>query len=67
MSHKNAFEELNTTLQDLLNNDLLMGGKLLVLAGDFCQTLPIIPRGTRADEISASLKSSKLLWATAVV
>ena len=39
-----------------------MGGKLLVLAGDFCQTLPIIPRGTRADEINASLKSSKLLW-----
>ena len=39
-----------------------MGGKLLVLAGDFRQTLPIIPRGTRADEINAPLKSSKLLW-----
>ena len=24
MSHKNAFEALNTTVQDLLNNDLLM-------------------------------------------
>ena len=62
MSHKQALEALNRTLQDLQHNELLMGGLLLVLAGDFRQTLPIIERGTRADEISACLKSSKVLW-----
>ena len=56
MSHKQALEALNRTLQDLQHNDIL------VLAGDFRQTLPIIDRGTRADEISACLKSSKVLW-----
>lgn len=38
-----------------------MRGKLLILAGDFRQTLPIIPRSTPADEIGACLKSS-YLW-----
>ncbi|GBM44848.1 hypothetical protein AVEN_201093-1 [Araneus ventricosus] len=38
-----------------------MGGVTMVLAGDFRQTLPIIPRGTRADEMQACLKSS-YLW-----
>ena len=62
MSHKKAFEALNTTLQDIRNNDLLMGGLTVVLAGDFRQTLPIIQKGTRADEIHACLKSSRTLW-----
>jgi ATP-dependent DNA helicase PIF1 len=38
-----------------------MGGLTLILAGDFRQTLPVIPRGTKADEIKACLKSS-YLW-----
>ena len=33
----------------------------MVLAGDFKQILPDIPRGTRADQINASLKKS-YLW-----
>ena len=37
-----------------------MGGLLLILSGDFCQTLPVIPRGTRADEIHACLRFSHL-------
>ncbi|XP_065837896.1 ATP-dependent DNA helicase pif1-like [Oscarella lobularis] len=61
MSHKKAFEALNTTLQDIRNNDLLMGGLTVVLAGDFRQKLPIIQKGTRADEIHACLKSSRTL------
>jgi len=28
----------------------------VLFAGDFCQTLPGVPRGTRADEIKACLK-----------
>ena len=29
-----------------------------LFSGDFRQTLPVIPKGTRADEVQASLKSS---------
>jgi len=38
-----------------------MGGLTVVLAGDFRQTLPVIPRGTMIDEIKACIKSSQLL------
>ncbi|XP_044578499.1 uncharacterized protein LOC123261058 [Cotesia glomerata] len=38
-----------------------MGGVIVLLAGDFRQTLPVVPRGTRADEVKASIKSS-ILW-----
>jgi len=61
MSHKLAFEALNTSLKDLRENNRLMGGITLLLSGDFRQTLPVIPRGTPADEINACLKSS-FLW-----
>ena len=38
-----------------------MGGVTVLLAGDFRQTLPVIPKGTPADELAACLKSS-VLW-----
>ena len=37
-----------------------MGGSTVVLAWDFHQTLPIIPRSTPADELNACLKASHL-------
>ena len=61
MSHRKALEALDETLRDYRNNDVLMGGVVVLLAGDFRQTLPIIPKSTAADEISACLKSS-VLW-----
>ncbi|XP_053595501.1 uncharacterized protein LOC128667822 [Microplitis demolitor] len=61
MAHKNAIEALNRTLKDIRNSDRIMGGITVVLAGDFRQTLPVVPRGTRADEVKACLKSS-FLW-----
>ncbi|KFM75760.1 hypothetical protein X975_25623, partial [Stegodyphus mimosarum] len=61
MSHKAAFEALDVTLQDLRHNNRRMGGITLVLAGDFRQTLPVVPRGTRADQMHACLKSS-YIW-----
>ena len=36
-----------------------MGGLPLILAGDFRQTLPVIPK---ADEITACLKYSRTIW-----
>ncbi|XP_029639526.1 uncharacterized protein LOC115214467 [Octopus sinensis] len=61
MSHKVAFEALDRSLQDLRRNMRVMGGVTVLLAGDFQQTLPVIPQGTRADEVNASIKSS-YLW-----
>ncbi|KAK3884607.1 hypothetical protein Pcinc_011133 [Petrolisthes cinctipes] len=60
MSHKRAFEALDRTLKFLHNNDKLMGGVTVVLSGDFRQTLPVITRGTRADEVNACIKASQL-------
>uniref|UniRef100_UPI00358E62D1 uncharacterized protein n=1 Tax=Myxine glutinosa TaxID=7769 RepID=UPI00358E62D1 len=61
MAHKRALEALDRTLQDWCNCKAPMGGDTVLLSGDFRQTLPVIPRGTRADEIRACLKSS-FLW-----
>jgi len=61
MSHKNALHALDKSLKDIRSSSLLLGGIVLLLAGDFRQTLPIIPKGTPADEINACLKSS-YLW-----
>ncbi|XP_059169815.1 uncharacterized protein LOC131951424 [Physella acuta] len=61
MAHKKALEALDRTLQDLRDNGQPFGGALILLSGDFRQTLPVIPRSTPADELNACLKSS-VLW-----
>ncbi|EFN61253.1 Uncharacterized ATP-dependent helicase YHR031C, partial [Camponotus floridanus] len=61
MAHKRALEALDRTLRDLRSNQILFGGAMILLAGDFRQTLPVIPRSTAADEINACLKAS-ILW-----
>ncbi|XP_062538157.1 uncharacterized protein LOC134206452 [Armigeres subalbatus] len=60
MAHKKSLQALERTLQDLRDTRILFGGVLILLAGDFRQTLPVIPRSTAADEINACLKSSNL-------
>ncbi|XP_067129653.1 uncharacterized protein [Centruroides vittatus] len=61
MAHKKALEALDRTLKDLRGNGQPFGGALILLSGDFRQTLPVIPRSTPADELNACLKSS-VLW-----
>ncbi|XP_052740613.1 uncharacterized protein LOC128198563 [Bicyclus anynana] len=61
MANKKSLEAFNRTMQDLRGNQQLFGGALILLSGDFRQTLPVIPRSTPADEINACLKSS-VLW-----
>ncbi|UYV68898.1 hypothetical protein LAZ67_6001521, partial [Cordylochernes scorpioides] len=60
MAHKKALEALDRTLRDFRGNQRLMGGALILLAGDFRQILPVIPRATPADELNACLKNSAL-------
>ena len=61
MAHRRAFEALDRTLQDIRSSDDIFGGVTVLISGDFRQTLPVVPRGTPADEVSACLKSS-YLW-----
>lgn len=52
MAHKKSLEALNRTLQDLRESERPFGGALILLSGDFRQTLPVIPRSTPADEMA---------------
>ncbi|CAB4056102.1 unnamed protein product [Lepeophtheirus salmonis] len=62
MAHNTMLEVFDCTLLDIRENNSLMGGLALVLLGDFRQTLPVIPRGTPADELKACLQDSHLWW-----
>jgi len=62
MTNKYCFEALDKTLQDLRSNyEQPFGGMTIVLRGDFRQILPVIPTGTKADIINATINNSYLL------
>ncbi|GFT37986.1 ATP-dependent DNA helicase [Trichonephila clavipes] len=61
MSHKRAIEALDHCLQDIKKNRKLMDEVVVLLAGDFIHDLPVIERGTAADEINVCLKAP-YLW-----
>ncbi|KRH12778.1 hypothetical protein GLYMA_15G193800v4 [Glycine max] len=44
MCHKFAFEALDKSLKDIMQNNLPFGGKIIVFGGDFRQILPIVPK-----------------------
>ncbi|XP_076029107.1 ATP-dependent DNA helicase Pif1-like [Oratosquilla oratoria] len=60
MSHRNMLEAVNKTFKEIKNSNDPFGNVTVLLAGDFRQILPVVPRGTKADEIDASIKSSQL-------
>ncbi|KAG3159081.1 hypothetical protein PC128_g21365 [Phytophthora cactorum] len=61
MVHRHAFEAVDRSLRDQMDNDdEPFGGKVFVLSGDFRQILPVVVRGTPAQTIDACLKSSTL-------
>ncbi|XP_004518938.1 uncharacterized protein LOC101448722 [Ceratitis capitata] len=59
MSNKTV-EALDRTMRDLRNKNSPMGGCTILFSGDFRQNLPVVTRGTRADEINTCLKRSNL-------
>ncbi|GBP22164.1 hypothetical protein EVAR_10674_1 [Eumeta japonica] len=60
MAYKRSLEALDRTLKDLRDNKKYFWWAMILLSGDFRQTLPVIPRSTVADELNACLKSSNL-------
>ena len=63
MQHKHCIEALDRTLRDVLSNDVPFGGITVLFGGDFRQTLPVVPHGSRGQIISASLRKSNM-WPT---
>jgi len=61
MTNKFPFEAVDRTLHDLIDKNEPFGGIVFIMSGDFRQVLPVIPRGSHADIVSASIKNS-YLW-----
>jgi len=61
MQHRYAAEAVDRTCRDILNvRDRPFGGITVVFGGDFQQILPVVPRGSREDVVSATLLRSDL-------
>lgn len=59
MLNKQDLEKIDNLLRKIMKNNLPFGGKVVVISGDFRQTLPI-DSGNRKDRIQASIISSPL-------
>jgi hypothetical protein len=60
MANRAVLACVDELLRRIMGNNLPFGGKVLILLGDFRQTCPVIRRGTRAQVVDASIKSSPL-------
>ncbi|KAL7085708.1 hypothetical protein ACP275_14G295400 [Erythranthe tilingii] len=60
MANRHSIESLDAVLRDLCDASLPFGGKLVLLGGDFRQTLPVVVRGSRESTIGACITSSPL-------
>jgi len=60
MAPSAALNAVNRLLKEIMCNNKPFGGKTLLLGGDFRQTLPVVPHGTRSAIVEASLKFSEL-------
>jgi hypothetical protein len=66
MANRAVLACVDELLRRIMCSDLPFGGKALILLGDFRQTCPVIRRGTRAQVVDASIKSSPLFSAFTV-
>ena len=55
-----ALDASDLCLQDLCHNDTPFGGKVVVLAGDLQQTLPVVERSNRQDVVASAVTNSRL-------
>ena len=55
-----ALHAIDRLLREITGEDVLFGGKIFLLGGDFRQVLPVIPHGTRTAIVENCLKRSPL-------
>lgn len=55
-----ALRCIDALLREVMLQDIPFGGKVILLGGDFRQTLPVVVRGSRTQIIETCLKSSPL-------
>ncbi|XP_035707285.1 ATP-dependent DNA helicase PIF1 [Folsomia candida] len=55
-----ALAAVDKFLKEVMNNQKPLGGKVLLLGGDFRQTLPVVPHASRSAIVEASLKFNSL-------
>jgi hypothetical protein len=60
MLHRHILESLDRTLRDLLGVDDDFGGITMLFGGDFRQTLPVVPHGSREQIVGATFCRSRL-------
>ena len=58
MLHEHHFACLDRSLRHLCQSQVAFAGKIIVLAGDFAQTLPVVVRGNQAQIMSACFNAS---------
>ncbi|KAL3361944.1 hypothetical protein AABB24_014672 [Solanum stoloniferum] len=60
MAKKKMVEAFDLLLRDLMETNMLFGGKIVVFSGDFRQTLPVVRSGKKEDFIRESLLCSEI-------
>ncbi|XP_021953009.1 uncharacterized protein LOC110849854 [Folsomia candida] len=55
-----ALVAVDKFLKEVMDNQKPLGGKVLLLGGDFRQTLPVVPHASRSAIVEASLKFNSL-------
>jgi hypothetical protein len=60
MTPAHALDAVDRLLKELMGNDRPFGGKVLLLGGDFRQTLPVLRHGHRVSIVQSCLKYSPL-------
>jgi hypothetical protein len=56
MQHQDCFTAVDRTFRDLFKIDNLFAGIPMVFGGDFAQIPPVVPNGSKADTIMASIR-----------
>ncbi|KAK9667075.1 hypothetical protein RND81_14G230900 [Saponaria officinalis] len=63
MAKRQSIEHFERPLRDLCSRDTVFGGKFVVFRGDFRQVLPVIPKSTLQEAVTANFVLSPL-WPT---
>ncbi|RZC03445.1 hypothetical protein D0Y65_018218 [Glycine soja] len=58
----NIHQALDKSLRDIMRlgneSSTIFGGKVIAFGGDFCQILPIVPRGSQSDIVHSTINAS---------